>query len=209
MLAEGWLLLEGSVVADDVGHVSANEFLGRRGRRFFQGHGYSNGTVVGYLPASSNEGLELWHIQHDDGDGEDLELHELNDALRDFDEDRREGGEESDSGSVTVSEDEVTVSDDGNGLNGDAEERLWPTAGVRERWQDAVRRSRTVAEVALALASLAEQSKKFGVVDETLDVNKSSRLFSSPKSKRRVSLGHSNHKVTTRTSGREETRRRK
>ena len=35
------------------------------------------GTVVKYLPGSENDGIELWKVRHDDGDEEDVELHEL------------------------------------------------------------------------------------------------------------------------------------
>ena len=35
------------------------------------------GTVVKYLPGVKNDGIELWKVRHDDGDEEDVELHEL------------------------------------------------------------------------------------------------------------------------------------
>ena len=35
------------------------------------------GTVVKYLPGSENDGVQLWKVRHDDGDEEDVELHEL------------------------------------------------------------------------------------------------------------------------------------
>lgn len=40
---------------------------------------------------------------------------------------------------------------------------LWPTLGVRQRWMDAVCNSLTISEVALALSSLLEHAKAFGV----------------------------------------------
>ena len=37
----------------------------------------AHGTVVKYLPGVKNDGIELWKVRHDDGDEEDVELHEL------------------------------------------------------------------------------------------------------------------------------------
>ena len=33
--------------------------------------------MVKYLPGVKNDGIELWKVRHDDGDEEDVELHEL------------------------------------------------------------------------------------------------------------------------------------
>ena len=46
-------------------------------RRFFEGHGISDGTIVGFLPSHLNEGVRLWHLEHDDGDTEDLDLKQV------------------------------------------------------------------------------------------------------------------------------------
>ena len=52
------------------------------------------GVIVGWLSASGDD-CALWHIEHNDGDNEDLELHEVgswtkrNDLFRD----RMIGGE--------------------------------------------------------------------------------------------------------------------
>lgn len=51
--------------------------LQSRVRRFFEGHGASDGVIVAYLPARLNEGSRLWHLEHDDGDTEDLDLGQL------------------------------------------------------------------------------------------------------------------------------------
>jgi hypothetical protein len=51
--------------------------LQKRTRRFFAGHGASDGVVVAYLPAHLNEGVRLWHVEHDDGDTEDLDLQQV------------------------------------------------------------------------------------------------------------------------------------
>lgn len=76
-----------------VAHVAANEaekvewlsegheHLGRRVRRRFGRQGVMDGTIVGWLPEEQNEGMELWHIQHDDGDNEDLDMSEVREAL--------------------------------------------------------------------------------------------------------------------------------
>lgn len=40
------------------------EYIGLPLRRFFPGHGLSDGIIVGYLPASRNEGMELWRMEH-------------------------------------------------------------------------------------------------------------------------------------------------
>jgi hypothetical protein len=40
------------------------EFIGLPLRRFFPGHGLSDGIIVGYLPATRNEGMELWRMEH-------------------------------------------------------------------------------------------------------------------------------------------------
>lgn len=57
-------------------------FIGSKGRRFFPGHGKSDGVIVAYLPADRNEGVAMWHMVHDDGDEEDLYEDDANSAAR-------------------------------------------------------------------------------------------------------------------------------
>lgn len=67
--------------------------IGRRVRRFFALHGTADGTVVAWqppvaAPAAVETDEAVWHVIHDDGDGEDLEADELDDALEAAREDR-------------------------------------------------------------------------------------------------------------------------
>lgn len=163
-----------------------HEFLGRKGRRFFPGHGYSDGVIIGYLAAALNDGIELWHMRHDDGDGEDLEEHEVLEAFRALQNEEKIAGvddsaEESESFNANEMDSETASMEQ-------VGERLWTTAGVREKWQDAVRRSRTVGELSLSLISLYERCQGFGVVDDGIDTRRGSvRLFSKPLTTRRSS----------------------
>ena len=64
------------------GHV----WLGQRLRRFFDrdsvGDQVSDARCVKWLPAdAANDEPALWHVQHDDGDEEDLEEHEMREAI--------------------------------------------------------------------------------------------------------------------------------
>ena len=54
-----------------------NEYMRIRVRRFFRSYGFSDATVVGFMPAKSNDGIALWHLVHDDADEEDVELLQL------------------------------------------------------------------------------------------------------------------------------------
>ena len=47
------------------------------------GRKLAEGVVTGWLSAEHNEGLALWHVEHGDGDEEDLEEDELEAALAD------------------------------------------------------------------------------------------------------------------------------
>ena len=78
----------------DYGH----EWIGRRVRRKFPNQDESDdeegdeeegetvitdGKIVAYLPAGSEEGqMALWKMRHDDGDMEDLEEHEVEEGLQ-------------------------------------------------------------------------------------------------------------------------------
>jgi hypothetical protein len=55
---------------------SDSNYIDSRCRNFFNCD-YVDGTIIGYLSADNNNGLALWYFRHDDGDNEDLELHEL------------------------------------------------------------------------------------------------------------------------------------
>lgn len=57
---------------------------------------------------------------------------------------------------------------------------LWPTREIRSRWRNIVLNSRTVGEVAMALAVLEEQSFRFGVLDH--DTGASTALYGSTTS---------------------------
>lgn len=54
---------------------AGNEFIGKEVVRYHKRRRVE-GLIVGWLPASGDD-CALWHIQHSDGDGEDLELHEV------------------------------------------------------------------------------------------------------------------------------------
>lgn len=203
MLGEGWVFLpdapppdplsdplsDPQLAAEATEPVNMCEVMGNRGRRFFPGLGYSDGTVVAYLAGEFNDGVELWHIRHEDGDVEDLDRAEVEEAIRCYRHDVREceeeeGGEGNDKSEG--GEDAGSANDEG-----ETENTLWPSAGVRERWQEAVRNSRTHGEVSLALCALLEQAKNFGVVEEGLDGGSGygPRMFSSPRNKKRSSYG--------------------
>jgi len=73
-----------------------SSYIGKQTRRFFpQGGGFvhSNGVLTGWLPAEGEEPA-LWHMQHEDGDEEDLEEFEVVWAIESFVESRTEPVEE-------------------------------------------------------------------------------------------------------------------
>jgi hypothetical protein len=178
MATEGWLF-----------SPEDNAYIGQQVRRFFSGHGRSDGAVVGYLPPEKNDGLAMWRIEHGDGDEEDLEEADVargcrahRDNLQEDDEppaadagdeadDEADGGDGDDGGVDDVDDDgDLIFGPPAAGGNGDgAVATLWATAGVRARWLQALQQSRTVAEVALALAAFTDFARGFGVVDEAKD----------------------------------------
>jgi hypothetical protein len=85
MRTEGWTLLFPSL-SKQIAPFPRNQhrLVGSRCRRFFQGYGKSDGTIVGHLIAKKNEGLALLHCLHDDGDEEDLGEEEAATAVSDF-----------------------------------------------------------------------------------------------------------------------------
>ena len=72
---------DGSNGEDDTEWQTDHEWIGKRG---VVTHGDEDhmGTIVGWLPASVNDGLALWHLKHDSSDSEDLEESEAAAALK-------------------------------------------------------------------------------------------------------------------------------
>jgi hypothetical protein len=80
-----------------------------------------------------------------------------------------------------LEDDEATAADDENDddddltgesegserVDGEASATLWPTAGVRMRWLEALQRSKTVSEVAMALSTFMDHSRAFGIMDDS------------------------------------------
>ncbi len=64
-------------------HTEGNQWIGARVRRSFGRGVVSYGKVVGWLPADENDGEELFHVKHDDGDEEDLDIVEVKKAVAD------------------------------------------------------------------------------------------------------------------------------
>jgi hypothetical protein len=170
MLTEGWRFEQSADEGE--GDESIKEqlsFIGRKLRRFFKGHGKSDGIIVGYLPSAMNEGMELWRMEHQDGDEEDLDKQDIVKSIRWFEENLFEDDE------VPAAEDEEEEDDDevlvedveeDDRTDGQVTSTLWPTAGVRARWLEALQRSRTVSEVAMALSTFIDNARAFGMMDE-------------------------------------------
>lgn len=181
MIKEGWIF-----------DSELNEYIGKKGRRFFIKYGKSDGTFIGYLPADKNEGLEIWLLVHDDGDEEDLDENGVKKAIRLFDEDIQEDDEPVVNDDNDMNEEEDDENDD-NGVKSnieldyeleydesilyhnynigtDEEKTLWPSGVVRNKWLTSVQQSNTIGEVALALSCFNDYAKRFGVTgDDPLD----------------------------------------
>lgn len=71
MLEEGWTF-----------DARMEKRIGLRVRRFFPNYGRSDGTIVAYLPPEVNDGVCLWHVLHDDGDREDVDINEVDQYIR-------------------------------------------------------------------------------------------------------------------------------
>lgn len=171
MLTEGWRFEQ--LADDSEGDESIKEqlsFIGRKLRRFFKGHGKSDGIIVGYLPSAMNEGMELWRMEHQDGDEEDLDKQDVVKSTRWFDENLFEDDEAAPAEDDEEEDDEEEVveeiEEDDDRVDGQVTSTLWPTAGVRARWLEALQRSRTVSEVAMALSSFIDNARSFGMMDE-------------------------------------------
>lgn len=63
MRDEGWLF-----------GLADSEYIGLRVRRFFPDEVVSDARIAGFLPAALNDGDPQWHLIHDDGDCEDVDL---------------------------------------------------------------------------------------------------------------------------------------
>ncbi|KAL1499104.1 hypothetical protein AB1Y20_013617 [Prymnesium parvum] len=90
--------------------TSGHAWVGKRVRRFFEGEA-SDGTITRWLP-EDGEDEPLWHMEHDDGDEEDLDEEEARAAVRALKrrqttEEAAEQGEESDEADEEVSDGEV------------------------------------------------------------------------------------------------------
>lgn len=162
------------------------EEIGRKGRRFFSQFGVSDGVIVAMLPAEKNDGIALFRMIHNDGDKEDLDEEDLLAALRYFElnlteaeiraelREKRSGAEremdeeEEDDEDNDEDDDDILMdssSETSEGLYNE-EGLLWPTLEVRERWVEAVKQSRTVGELSLALTALEENTFNFGLFGE-------------------------------------------
>jgi hypothetical protein len=193
MIKEGWIF-----------DSELNEYIGKKGRRFFVSYGKSDGTFIGYLPAEKNEGLEIWLLVHDDdGDEEDLDEISVKKAIRLFDEDIQEDDEPVGNDDNDINEEYEDGDDNGvksnieldyeleydesilyrnYNIGSDEEKTLWPSGVVRSKWLTAVQQSNTIGEVSLALSCFTGYAKRFDVTnDDPLD-----GLNSSNKSKHRT-----------------------
>lgn len=160
---------EGWIFENDV-----NGHIGKHARRFFKGFGSSDGVIVAYLPPEKNDEVALYHMEHHDGDSEDLELEDLLRAFRYFDQDAQEDDEEE--GGESDNEGEEDAEEEEEGSDEEEEEvedalhapgagtTLWPTYEVRTRWLAALAKAVTLGEVALALQAFMEQATAFGMV---------------------------------------------
>lgn len=153
--------------------ANPNDRIGKKARRFFKGFGRSDGVIVGFLPADKNDGTALYHMEHWDGDEEDLNESEAMLAIQMFEQDDAEDAHDDNDNSSEGSSEDTADSQCDSGSDGedalisyspDGSPTLWPTAEVRLRWQSSVAAIRTVSEAALALRSFAQQLSSFGLL---------------------------------------------
>jgi hypothetical protein len=80
MRKEGWLL-ENTELSKlpklQNEEESGYDYVGLKVKKYFEGYGEAECTVVGYLPPSKNDGYALWHLVHEDGDSEDWDNEEI------------------------------------------------------------------------------------------------------------------------------------
>jgi hypothetical protein len=201
--------------------------IGMRARRYFAGHGMSEGTIIAYLSlerakaAAGSEGVEedfdLWHMLHDDGDREDINLEQVQRAIKYHKEDadvpdpedpqaiQEATKKEDDDMSVTSDAGEESSSDDDDDDCGGGEAgsrvTLWESAGARARFIAGVVASSSAAEVALALSLFLENARIFGYVaqhDDVFDSPSDLAVWASPK---RGGKGRSSSKAKGRGRG--------
>eukprot|EP00471_Norrisiella_sphaerica_P003348 CAMPEP_0184479620 /NCGR_PEP_ID=MMETSP0113_2-20130426/1274_1 /TAXON_ID=91329 /ORGANISM="Norrisiella sphaerica, Strain BC52" /LENGTH=1155 /DNA_ID=CAMNT_0026857741 /DNA_START=222 /DNA_END=3689 /DNA_ORIENTATION=- len=79
-LREAWK--EAGYIEKDEFLKSGHPWIGQRVTRIFKGKPL-DGTISSWLPPSGDE-VALWHVEHDDGDSEDLESSEAEEALEEF-----------------------------------------------------------------------------------------------------------------------------
>lgn len=165
-----------SVAASSTVCLDYASLINKRVRRNFRGFGISDGTVTAYLPPSrSEDGAVGFHVVHDDGDEEDLDLRTTQTGVEAFEgrwgvDDERlpavgewneeDGDDASDSSSVAEEEEEEAAT------GGSYSERhtLWPNTTVRNKWIQNVESAQLVGELALALNIFVEYCRNFGVI---------------------------------------------
>mmetsp|Transcript_48468 Transcript_48468/g.156030 ORF Transcript_48468/g.156030 Transcript_48468/m.156030 type:complete len:201 (+) Transcript_48468:945-1547(+) len=129
---------------------------------------HSDGWITGWMPAAGGDEA-LWHMEHDDGDEEDLDEEELRLALENL-----EAGREQ----PTLEEEEyfARVAAAAKAAGGDGEEkeaegqsargavggdRLWRSGEGRQRWREALEAPQSRAHVSLALVALRAHCRRF------------------------------------------------
>lgn len=85
LIKEGWVF-----------EMEISPYIGKFGRRFFYHHGLSNGVITAFLPADRNEGMDIWQMEHSDGDVEDLDESDIQRAIAYYDSNALEPRDEGD-----------------------------------------------------------------------------------------------------------------
>jgi len=197
------------VVGDEEKHIKledngwlfekkSHKWIGRRVRRFFNKEP-TDGTITAYLPTKAKDDIELWHVEHDDEDEEDLGDKEVKKAMAAFDDDLgAEAEEDSDSdddgGSEAGDKEEEEESEEEEEEESEEEEEeestfgsgktLWPTWGYRHGWIKAVQECEAISVLALALNSLLDVSVEFGAAEDFSTQRKTRRANKWQKAKK-------------------------